>query len=147
MTGTDSWWWAVALHEAGHCAVYLEAGCPIKHSWIGRASCGATYGCTDAPLGWNTPLLRATAALAGPIAEQAYTGASWEVMARTTARLDFANVEEALAMLGARCSLDAVIAGARAAVERNRPAILTVARELVQRRYLDGEALVACLAR
>jgi hypothetical protein len=141
-------WWAVALHEAAHAVVYVEAGCPIKHSWIGRASCGATYGCTDAPAGWSTPLLRATAALAGPIAEQAYTGTPWDVMARTTARLDFANAEEALAKLGTRCpSLESVIAGAHAAVERNRSAIEIVARELAQRRYLSGEALAACLAR
>jgi hypothetical protein len=65
---TDIDWWAVGLHEAAHAVVYAEAGCSVVHLFIARTSDDRVYGSTKAPTAWNSPLLRATAALAGPVA-------------------------------------------------------------------------------
>jgi hypothetical protein len=91
-------------------------------------------------------MMKAVVSLAGPLAEQRYSGVSWQELVSGAARTDIKSALSALARLGDPApSLDSVIELARALVFFQWPAILSVAHALVQRRELDHAAFVACL--
>jgi hypothetical protein len=83
-------------------------------------------------------MMKAVVSLAGPLAEQRYSGVSWQELVSGAARTDIKSALSALARLGDPApSLDALIEFARALVFFQWPAILSVAHALVQRRELD----------
>jgi hypothetical protein len=67
---------------------------------VSRADSGAIVGDVTVPAGRYDPLMRTVASLAGPAAEQRYTGCTWRELASTVAGTDLTMAMDALARLG-----------------------------------------------
>jgi hypothetical protein len=126
-------WVVTAIHESGHCVLYWRARLPFYDVRI-YAVDGDTRGSVRTPGGFFDPVTKALASLAGPCAEEFYTGV--DLARQPKSRTDITMAREAVARLGS-ADFDWLIPRARALVRQEWPRIQTIAAALLQRGRLD----------
>jgi hypothetical protein len=132
MTETEDWM-TTAIHESGHCVLYWRARLPFYDVRI-YAVDGDTRGSVRTPGGFFDPVSKALACLAGPCAEEFYTGV--KLARQPKSRTDLKMAREAVARLGSP-DFDWLLPRARVLVRQDWPRIQSIATALLHHGQLD----------
>jgi hypothetical protein len=136
-------WTINAHHECGHCVGYLHFRWRFKSVRIWQDRDGQVFGGVLSPAGNYDVVKRAIICMAGPIAEEKLTGVAPED--QTDSAADIAMAREALARRGKDFAVASILPFVRLLVEQQQPVLELISRELIARKELSYEQVVALI--